>query len=124
MSSLATLPGTDAGVLFASQGFLAPVPLYTTPQCELILRHFRSLRAPYVWWKGYAICDRFIYDIATRPALLDVLKQVLGRELVVWGASLVERDPEAVHIWHTDFESSGLSGGFASVRRRRGKSVG
>ena len=115
MNSLAPRLGTNAGALFASQGFLAPVPLYTKAQCELILRHFRSLRAPYVWWKGYAICDRFIYDIATRPALVNVLKQVLGRELVLWGASLVERDPEQVHIWHTDFESSGLSGGFASV---------
>src|SRR5262245_9917293 len=115
MISLAPLPGTDAGALFASQGFLAPVPLYTTPQCDLILRHFRSLRAPYVWWKGYAICDRFIYDIATRPALLDVLKRILGPELVLWGASLIERNPGQVHIWHTDIESSDGSGGFASV---------
>jgi len=114
MDSLAS-PGANTRALFASQGFLAPVALYTKPQCELILRHFRSLRAPYAWWKGYAICDRFIYDIATRPALLDVLKQVLGPELVLWGAMLIERDLGQVHIWHTDFESSALSGGFASV---------
>src|SRR5262249_36437111 len=115
MNSLAPLPGTDAGALFAAQGFLAPVPVYTTPQCELIRRHFRSLRAPYVWSKGYAICDRLIYDIATRPALLDLLRRVLGPEIVLWGASLIERDPGQVHLWHTDVESSDVSGGFASV---------
>jgi uncharacterized cupin superfamily protein len=117
MNSLPPVPGPHAGALFASQGFLAPVPLYTAHQCKLILSHFRSatLPDPHVWSKGYATCDRFIYDIATRPALLDVLKQILGRDIVLWGASLVERDPEQVHAWHTDIESSSGSGGFASV---------
>src|SRR5262249_52002658 len=115
MNSLAPLPGADAGALFAAQGFLATVPVYTTPQCELIRRHFWSLHAPYVWSKGYAICDRLIYDIATRPALLDLLRRVLGPEIVLWGASLIERDPGQVHLWHTDVESSDVSGGFASV---------
>jgi uncharacterized RmlC-like cupin family protein len=117
MNSLAPVPGMDADALFASQGFLVPVPLYNAQQCKLILNHFRSgtLRPSHVWSKGYATCDRFIYDIATRPALLDVLKQVLGPELVLWGASLIERDPEQVHIWHTDIESSDVAGGFASV---------
>jgi hypothetical protein len=117
INSITPLPETNASSRFASQGFLAQVPLYTAHQCTLILSHFRSgtLSDPYVWPKGHAIRDRFIYDIATRPALLDLLREILGPELVLWGASIIERDPEQVHIWHTDIESSGLSGGFASV---------
>ena len=115
MNSLAPIPGTDIITRFASQGFLAPVPLYTASQCKLILNHFRSgtLSAPHVWLKGHAVSDP--HDIATRPALLDLLKQILGPELVLWGAMLVERVPEEVHPWHTDIESSRALEGFASV---------
>ena len=117
MNIIAQAPGMDAAVLFAAQGFLAPVPLYTAAQSKLVLNHLRSptLHAPIVWSKGYAPCDRLVYDIATRPALLDILKQILGPDLVLWGASLIERDPEQMDHWHTDIESSDPSGGFASV---------
>jgi mannose-6-phosphate isomerase-like protein (cupin superfamily) len=108
---------TDTGSLFGAQGFLAPVPVFTASQCQLILNHFRSatLRKPMAWPKGHAAADRFVYDVATRPALLHMLHQIIGPNVILWGASLVERDPGQLHIWHTDIESSYASGGFASI---------
>ena len=107
----------ESGRPFDVQGFQAPVRLFTASQCQLILNHFRSatLRRPIAWSKGHAAGDRFVYDVATRPALLRMLQQIVGPDIVLWGASLVERDPGQPHIWHTDIESSGASGGFASV---------
>src|SRR5262245_62869447 len=53
--------------------------------------------------------------MSVQPALLDGLRQILGPDIVLWGVSVVERTPGAVHPWHTDIESAAPSGGFATV---------
>ena len=102
---------------FFSEGFLAPVNLFTPAQCKLILKHYRhnarlsSSRGR----KALAANDRFFYDLATRPALLALLRPLLGEDIVLWGANVVRRGPGKGHIWHTDIESSAADGRFVSV---------
>jgi quercetin dioxygenase-like cupin family protein len=106
----------DSGAFFR-EGFTEPLNLFTSAQCELILKHYR-LGAPPVpveWPKGRAANDRFFYEIATRPRLRALLKPILGEDIVLWGASIVEREPGQTHIWHTDIESSAIDGRFVSV---------
>jgi hypothetical protein len=47
--------------------------------------------------------------------LLSLLKPLLGDNIVLWGASVIERKPGQAHVWHTDIESSAPEGGFVSV---------
>ncbi len=56
-----------------------------------------------------------MYDLATRPQLLELVKQMIGDGVVLWGASTITRAPGQVHPWHTDIESSAPQGGFVSV---------
>jgi len=98
-------------------GFFGPVPLFTSAQCELIVNHFRSgnLPSPVGWNKGAAASDPLLYKFATTPVLVSHLRRLLGNNILLWGASLVVREPGHVHPWHCDIESSDPAGGFVSV---------
>ncbi|MEZ5786286.1 MAG: cupin domain-containing protein [Xanthobacteraceae bacterium] len=107
----------DLSALFRQRGHLGPVPVFSSAQCRLIMTYLRSrdpAQVP-VWEKGSAAAERFMFNLATRPRLLAVLKKLLGEDVILWGASVVERAPGQVHPWHTDIESAGPTGRFVSV---------
>ncbi|MEP6937369.1 MAG: phytanoyl-CoA dioxygenase family protein [Chthoniobacterales bacterium] len=56
-----------------------------------------------------------LYDLATRPALVALLRPLLGENFLLWGASLIVREPAQVHPWHCDIESCNPNGGFVTV---------
>lgn len=116
-ASIHVAPGAAHRTSFMREGFIGPVDLFTPAQCRLMLKHYRlgTRRGEGKWPKDYATKDRFFYDIATRPQLLAMLKPLLGDDIVLWGASIVERTPGQIHVWHTDIESSAPEGGFVSV---------
>jgi ectoine hydroxylase-related dioxygenase (phytanoyl-CoA dioxygenase family) len=62
-----------------------------------------------------AVRDRLFYEVARRPALIALLRPILGEDIMLWGASVVERAPAQTHIWHTDIETSAPKGGFVTV---------
>jgi|GEM_PF-679213 len=99
--------------LFDREGYLGPVRLFTGPQCGLILRHFREVAQGEA--KDLAVRHRFFHDVATRPQIRELLRPLLGEDIVLWGASVVERDPGQKHACHTDIESSLPEGGFVSI---------
>jgi uncharacterized cupin superfamily protein len=102
---------------FRRDGFIAPVDLLTPAQCQLILKHYRldPRRDRRGGRKALAARDRLFFDIATRPALLALLKPILGDDIILWGARVINREPGAVHDWHTDIESAAPHGRFVSV---------
>jgi mannose-6-phosphate isomerase-like protein (cupin superfamily) len=102
---------------FFHVGFLGPITLFTRAQCALIIHHLRlgTHAPPLDWAKGRAASDRFFYDLATRPVLLARLRPLLGENIILWGASIIDREPGRIHPWHTDIESSGADGNFVSV---------
>lgn len=102
---------------FARDGFLGPIRLFTPAECRAIIGYLRSSArpAPSTWFKGRAVHDRFLYEIATRPTILEQLGCILGSDVVLWGASDVRRRPGQVHPWHSDIESCAPEGGFVSV---------
>jgi mannose-6-phosphate isomerase-like protein (cupin superfamily) len=105
------------GESFGRDGFIGPITLFTRAQCDLVMRHFRhgNPPTPLKWEKGQAASDRLIFDFATRPGLLARVRLLLGNDILLWGASLITREPNQIHPWHCDIESSALGGGFVSV---------
>jgi mannose-6-phosphate isomerase-like protein (cupin superfamily) len=102
---------------FDWDGFIGPIALFTRAQCKLVMCHFRrgNPPAPLKWGKGQAASDCFVFGLATRPALLARLRVLLGNDILLWGASLITREPNQIHPWHCDIESSALGRGFVSV---------
>jgi quercetin dioxygenase-like cupin family protein len=102
---------------FHRDGFIAPVGLLTPAQCELILKHYRldPRRRQRRGRKALGATDRLFNDIATRPALLQLLKTILGDDIILWGTRVITQEPGGVHDWHTDIESAAADGRFVSV---------
>ena len=116
MHSVQSLAEPTSHFSLDRDGFSGPVRLFTRDQCAFIVRHWNNVRndVPAEWRKARAATDRVFFDLATRPSVLELLRPRLGENIVLWGASIVERGPGKAHPWHTDIESSG-GDGFASV---------
>ena len=102
---------------FARDGFLGPIRLFTPGECRRIAGylHWGDQPTPPDWEKGRAVCERFIFELATRPALVSAVSAILGEDVVLWGASSVLRAPGVSHPWHTDIESGAPEGGFVTA---------
>ena len=101
---------------FAQTGFFGPVRVLSTEECRTFLDEVdASAPRPLGWKKGAAATSSAYYRIATRPEIIEVVSELLGGEVMLWGASLIERDPDQKHPWHTDIESSAPDGTTASV---------
>jgi len=102
---------------FSRDGLSAPFGLLTDAQCKLTLDFAQSgsMATPVVWGKGLAVAERFIFDIATRPMLINLLNDILGEDIILWGACLIGRRPGTAKPWHCDIESASPQSNFASV---------
>jgi len=120
-SQVSGLVGHDMAVEPASnfppEGFVKSGPLLSGAQCALLLSHMKCGNRidPAGWFKGHAVTDRLIYDIAANPLLLDMLVPLLGENIILWGASVVERSPGRIHPWHVDKESAAPGQRFATA---------
>jgi len=101
---------------FEAQGWVSVRGLLAAEECVRFLERARGDRNPPLdWGKGLAATARPFYELASDPEILDLLEPLLGRDIVLWGASLVVRRPGEVHPWHTDIESSAPEGRKVSV---------
>lgn len=107
----------ETRVDLARDGYVAPIPLFTAAECRRIAAYLRrdDLPEPAVWEKGRAVSEPFLFELATRPAVLEPVTAALGSDVVLWGVSAVSRAPRQRHAWHSDIESCAISGGFTSV---------
>jgi ectoine hydroxylase-related dioxygenase (phytanoyl-CoA dioxygenase family) len=61
---------------------------------------------PSDWGKGHAVASLLVFDVATCRPLLDRVSELLGDDVLLWGASLVHRPVGSQHPRHTDIESA------------------
>jgi quercetin dioxygenase-like cupin family protein len=100
---------------FEEQGFIGPVRVLTKNECEEAHRRVRIRPQPMVWFKGNAASCWSYYQLASRDDILDLVRSLLGPDVLLWGAQLVRKKPGVVHPWHTDAEASGKVGRAVTV---------
>ena len=111
---------------FSDRGYLPPLRLFDERECEAILAGLtRDQPPPMDWDKGWAATSPEYFRLAVHDDILDLVTDLLGGDVLLWGASLVVRTPGAPHPWHTDIESSSPEGetlavwiGLANTNRR------
>jgi len=93
---------------YVAEGYAGPIRLLSLRECRRLLRAIvdASSGTPLGWDKGHAASSRAFYEIATHPAIVEILTALLGEDVILWGASLQTRSPGAVHPWHSDIETS------------------
>jgi quercetin dioxygenase-like cupin family protein len=94
---------------FAEDGYVAPVPLFTPEECGRMLVSLEAAQkgaTPLAWSKGWAATSPEFFSLASNDRILDVVTSLLGEDVLVWSARLIQARPGYVHPWHTDIESS------------------
>ena len=111
------LPADPRADAFTRDGFLGPIRIFSPAECRRIAEylHRDGFPAPADWYKGRGVHERFLYDLATRPAIVSLLTRLLGDDVVLWGVQAVIRGPGDVHPWHSDIESCAPDERFASL---------
>jgi len=100
---------------FVEKGFLGPLPLLKRDECHAVLRLARRTPPPFSSFKGNAAAYWGFYRLGTTPQVLDLLKSLLGPNVMLWGASIVCQRPGESHPWHTDIETAAPDGKSASI---------
>jgi quercetin dioxygenase-like cupin family protein len=97
----------DARRQYTEQGYVGAFRVLSVPECRRFLQAVgdgKPSRPPLDWYKGHAVSSRAFYGIGTHPAIVDRVAALLGDDVMLWGATLLRRAPNAVHSWHCDIE--------------------
>lgn len=107
---------SDFTEAFRQDGIAGPITILSPAHCILIRSYLKNLSVEcLVWHKGWAAADRLIFNLASQSRIIARIKELLGPDVILWGACQIIRDPGDMHPWHTDIESSEPEGGFVSV---------
>lgn len=116
------LLSADELAAFAGNGWAGPYPLLSARGVVLAgaardasLHEFRSeaetagCRTPdafveRAWFKSLHARVPLFAEIASHPAIVERLEQLLGDDVMLWGTSVTVREPGQVHRWHVDVE--------------------
>jgi len=101
----------------AEQGYASPIRVLSVEECQRFLQASNDARKvpPLDWDKGHAATSRAFYEMSTHPAIIEMVVALLGEDVMLWGASIQNRPPGAVHPWHCDIESIASTGKTVSV---------
>lgn len=105
-----TVSATDRRRTFEERGYVAPLRIFSPGRCRQILALREDAPPPSEWYKGYAAASPLYFALGSHPPLVDLVAELLGDDVILWGASMVDRRPGQVHPWHTDLETADRDG--------------
>jgi ectoine hydroxylase-related dioxygenase (phytanoyl-CoA dioxygenase family) len=86
-------------------GYSEPTALLSPAQLKQTL--YAKVKYPcrlLPWLKGRHAVDRTIAEIAHHPELLNVLREILGEDILLWGSQIIRQKPGKRFHWHVDQE--------------------
>jgi quercetin dioxygenase-like cupin family protein len=109
-TQLKAVPARDDGFVsdFHQFGFSKPIPLLSADECAAVEHHLTrpDRPRPLSWFKGHAVTNPVVHDVAARPEIIALLRPLLGDDIVLWGAGLIRRAQNTRQVWHSDMETS------------------
>ncbi|MCB1121146.1 MAG: cupin domain-containing protein [Verrucomicrobiae bacterium] len=92
---------------FRTTGYHIERGIFTESECRRLLKSIRSedRQSIPIWGKSGAVVHSSLAMTARNEKLLDVLSTLIGGDIILWGAYLIQRSPKQVHHWHNDLES-------------------
>ncbi len=109
------MQATGLRAAFEESGYLGPIRIFSPEECAPLLSLLRAAPRPADWFKGHAVTSRAFYSVGSDPRIVDRVAELIGGDVLLWGASLVRKAPGRIHPWHTDIETSEDLPGTVSV---------
>jgi quercetin dioxygenase-like cupin family protein len=100
---------------FDTTGILGPISVLTAEESRRLKAVLSAAPPPVDWGKGHGANSLAYYEMASHPAIVDRVAAIIGDDVMLWGASLVTRQPGQEHPWHTDIETSADAPGTVTV---------
>ena len=114
---MSTHLSTDQHAAYRRDGFLCPVPAFSTTEAAGFLAGLEAMEradggrlAPAHNQKPH-ILHPWMADLVRRPEILDPVESILGPDILLWGAGFFAKNPNDGKIvsWHQDSTYWGLS---------------
>ena len=95
---------------YHANGFLGPINLLATEEAAEVRRHIEEIEAKL----GIKMMSRFrikahlpfpfLCDLVSHPKLLDAVEDLIGPNILCWGSSFFQKEPEDKSFvsWHQD----------------------
>jgi len=91
---------------FRNNGFYGPISLFSSEKIRRILKLISNNQpAPMDWKKGHAVTSYNYYSIATDNKIINIIRSLLGEDIILWGASILFHNSKNLNCWLTDFET-------------------
>ena len=100
---------------FKDKGFSGPVKVFSPEQSHKVCARLESYPDSPGWFKSSAAHYQLFRELADHPAITSVIGELLGDNIMLWGASLVNAPPGHIHPWHSDIETAYAAGKTVSV---------
>lgn len=102
---------------FKKEGYHIERGLFSKAECKQILRGIESVghqTAP-DWDKGWPTTCQAWASLVKHDRIVDIVSELMGENVLLWGATRLIRIPGQIHQWHDDIESSTQGEGFVSL---------
>ena len=100
---------------FLKNGFSQPINLLSDSEITEILNYKKIRPDPMIWLKGLAPVSKLIYTVANNTTVTEIIKEMLGKNFLLWGARYIIKKKGEIHPWHTDRETFDKKGKTVSV---------
>ena len=92
---------------FRRDGFLAPVPVLSSAEAAMYRRALDDLESAIgrrSRFPNIHLHFPWAFDLATHPAVLDLVEEILGPDVIAWGSLILKKPPdnESMVPWHQD----------------------
>jgi len=100
---------------FNDKGYAGPVKVFSPGQSHKVCARLTSFPDSPGWFKSSAAHYQLYLELASHPAITSLLRGLLGDNIMLWGACLVNAPPGHTHPWHSDIETAYATGKTVSV---------
>lgn len=100
---------------FRDKGYAGPVKVFSPGQSHKLCTRLESCPVSPGWFKSSAAHYPVFLELACHPAITSILGGLLGENIMLWGASLVNAHPGHRHPWHSDIETAYAGGKTVNV---------
>lgn len=94
---------------YKRDGFISPLDVISEEAALYLRKLYESLerstgKSANSCGGNLHITDQFVHDVVTSPAILDVVEQLIGPDIMVWNSKVWVKEPESDNFvgWHQD----------------------